>query len=357
MAQKFFRIPFASVGTKVTIPEATQSDGAVSYEQGYGDKYSLPTTDPDTKKIERSKMNYLFSVIMENIRILQIRGTPDWIAAADNNGVDFPYEINAIVRYNDVVYRSLTNSNTALPTDPAYWVAFGSTSAPTSGGTGITTYTLGDILYASATNVLSKLAGNTVASKRWLRQTGTGSASAAPVWDQPAFSDLSGGVSSAQGGAGTINGIIKANGAGVTSQAVAGTDYVVPGNAVGSGLLVKESMMIAVSDQTSNLTAGAGKLTFRMPYNFTLTELPRASVKTASTGSTIIVDINENGASIFSTRLSIDISEKSSVTAAVPAVLSDTTLSSDSEITIDIDQVGSLVPGVGLVIYLIGRQS
>ncbi len=50
------------------------------------------------------------------------------------------------------------------------------------GGTNQTTYALGDMLYASATNTLSKLAGNTSATLKVMTQTGTGSASAAPAW-------------------------------------------------------------------------------------------------------------------------------------------------------------------------------
>jgi hypothetical protein len=42
---------------------------------------------------------------------------------------------------------------------------------------------LGDLVYGSAANVISKLAGSIVAAKRWLRQTGTGAVSSAPVWD------------------------------------------------------------------------------------------------------------------------------------------------------------------------------
>lgn len=53
---------------------------------------------------------------------------------------------------------------------------------PTYGGTGQLTYTLGDTLYASAANTLSKLAGNTSATKNLLCQTGNGSVSAAPSW-------------------------------------------------------------------------------------------------------------------------------------------------------------------------------
>lgn len=52
----------------------------------------------------------------------------------------------------------------------------------TQGGTNITSYALGDTLYASASNVLSKLAGNTTTTQKFLTQTGTGSASAAPIW-------------------------------------------------------------------------------------------------------------------------------------------------------------------------------
>lgn len=50
------------------------------------------------------------------------------------------------------------------------------------GGTNITTYALGDILYASATDTLAKLAGNTTVTKKFLMQVGDGVNSAAPTW-------------------------------------------------------------------------------------------------------------------------------------------------------------------------------
>lgn len=59
------------------------------------------------------------------------------------------------------------------------------TVTETHGGTNQSTYTLGDTLYASATNTLSKLAGNTTTTKKVLRQVGDGSASAAPAWEAP----------------------------------------------------------------------------------------------------------------------------------------------------------------------------
>jgi hypothetical protein len=113
---------------------------------------------------------------------------------------------------------------------------------------------------------------------------------------------------------------------------------------------------IAVSDESTALTTGTAKVTFRMPYAMTLTDV-RASVATAPVGSTIEVDINEGGVSVLSTVLSIDASEKTSETAATPAVISDSALADDAEITIDIDQVGSSTAGAGLKIWLIGTRA
>ena len=60
------------------------------------------------------------------------------------------------------------------------------------GGTNQTTYTLGDILYSSASNTLSKLSGNTTSTKQYLSQTGTGTVSAAPAWATISGSDITG---------------------------------------------------------------------------------------------------------------------------------------------------------------------
>lgn len=114
-------------------------------------------------------------------------------------------------------------------------------------------------------------------------------------------------------------------------------------------------LVMAASDETTDLTTGTAKLTFRMPHAMTLTDV-RASVNTAPVGSTIIVDINEGGSTILSTKLSIDASEKTSTTAATPAVISDTALADDAEVTIDIDQIGSSTAGKGLKVALIGYR-
>ena len=106
------------------------------------------------------------------------------------------------------------------------------------------------------------------------------------------------------------------------------------------------AFIVAISDETTDLTTGTAKVTFRMPFAMTLTEV-RASLTTASTGAVSTFDINENGSTILSTKLTIDTTEKTSTTATTPAVISDSALGDDNEITIDIDQVGSTVPGAG----------
>lgn len=58
------------------------------------------------------------------------------------------------------------------------------------GGTGKSSYVLGDILYASGTSALSTLAGNTSTIIRFLRQVGNGTVSAAPSWAILNISDI-----------------------------------------------------------------------------------------------------------------------------------------------------------------------
>lgn len=117
-----------------------------------------------------------------------------------------------------------------------------------------------------------------------------------------------------------------------------------------------QAIPIACSDESTAITAGAGKVTFRMPFAFTLSAV-RASLTTAQTGGSILtVDINEDGTSILSTKLTIDNGEKTSTSATTAAVISDANLGDDSEITIDIDQIGDGT-AKGLKVYLIGVRT
>lgn len=114
---------------------------------------------------------------------------------------------------------------------------------------------------------------------------------------------------------------------------------------------IKYILIIAVSDETTPITTGTGKVAVRLPAAMTLSEI-RGSLTTASSSGVVQVDVNENGTTVFATELTIDASEKTSETAATPSVLSDTALAEDSEITVDIVSAGT--NAAGLKVTLIG---
>ena len=116
-----------------------------------------------------------------------------------------------------------------------------------------------------------------------------------------------------------------------------------------------QSFITACSDETTDLTTGT-KSTWRTPYAFTISGV-RASLTTAATGAIFVVDINQNGVSILSTKLTIDISETTSTTAATPPVILTSALTDDSIITIDIDTIGSTNSGQGLKVTIIGNET
>jgi hypothetical protein len=117
--------------------------------------------------------------------------------------------------------------------------------------------------------------------------------------------------------------------------------------------LKQEVIEVAASDETTALTTGTAKLTFRMPFALTLTAV-RSSLTTVSSSGLVTVDIKESGTTILSTALSIDATEKTSTTAATPAVISDAALADDAEITIDITAAGT--GAKGLKVTLIGTR-
>lgn len=125
---------------------------------------------------------------------------------------------------------------------------------------------------------------------------------------------------------------------------------------LGSGNLALEDVIIvALSDETTALTTGTAKATFRMPYACKLTTtLPRASVNTVSSSGIVTVDINKNGTSILTNKLTIDANEKTSVTAAIATTLvsTPTTFASDDEITMDIDVAGTGAKGLKVALYV-----
>jgi hypothetical protein len=137
-------------------------------------------------------------------QVISLTGT----VAATNGGTG----VNTVAT-GDLLYGSATNTWSKLPAGAAYrslvmnaggtnveWnaVALNQSGAvsgalpATNGGTGQTSYATGDILYSNTANALAKLSGNTTTTKKFLGQTGTGTVSQAPVWEQPAASDITG---------------------------------------------------------------------------------------------------------------------------------------------------------------------
>ena len=119
----------------------------------------------------------------------------------------------------------------------------------------------------------------------------------------------------------------------------------------GRGSDVLETAIIACSDETSAITTGTAKVTFRMPWAATLVAV-KAGLTTAPTGAAFIADINKGGTTVLSTKLSVDAGEKTSYTAATPAVISVSAFAIDDEVTIDFDQVGSTIAGAGVKLTL-----
>lgn len=121
------------------------------------------------------------------------------------------------------------------------------------------------------------------------------------------------------------------------------------------GEIAKQSevLLFALSDEATAITTGT-KVTARIPFNFTITEV-RASVTTASSSGNPTVDVKKNGTSIFSTLLSIDATEKTSKTAATAAVLSTTSLTDDDELAFSVTTAGTGT--TGLKVTIIGTRA
>jgi hypothetical protein len=122
---------------------------------------------------------------------------------------------------------------------------------------------LGDLVAGNATPLWSRLAGNTTTTRKFLRQIGTGTASALPVWDTLVAGDLpahnhvaseitTGVLALARGGTGAD---LSGTGPGFLKQAAAGAVVTVAALAAGD-LPAHSHTSSQISDATANPTAG-----------------------------------------------------------------------------------------------------
>lgn len=118
-----------------------------------------------------------------------------------------------------------------------------------------------------------------------------------------------------------------------------------------SALFNTEAYTFSIS---GNVAVGAGVSRIYMEGNY-LVETVRASVNTAPTGATILVDVNKNGTTIYTTQSARPTIATSGFTAlgGTPAV---TAFASGDYMTVDVDQVGSTIPGANLTVNIRMRR-
>lgn len=128
----------------------------------------------------------------------------------------------------------------------------------------------------------------------------------------------------------------------------------------GTELRVLELWGGAVSDETTAITTGTGKLSFSIPYNFAVVGV-YATLNTASSSGTPTFDINEGGTTILSTKIVIDANELTGGssgyqgTAAGAAVISDAAIAAFAQVTVDIDTAGTGAKGAK--VFIVGYRT
>lgn len=126
----------------------------------------------------------------------------------------------------------------------------------------------------------------------------------------------------------------------------------------GTGIVKGElhTATFVLKDKDTSLTTGTSiGGDFRIPGNRAITvKKVGAYVDTAAaTGSNkLTIDINEAGTSILSTKITLDVGEKTSETATTAPVISDASIAANAILTFDIDQVNETTPAKGLKVYI-----
>jgi hypothetical protein len=108
---------------------------------------------------------------------------------------------------------------------------------------------------------------------------------------------------------------------------------------------------VAVFEQPGTLTVVPGQGRYLLRKSGSIVGVD-ATVSTAPTGSSLIVDVNKNGTTIFTTqanRCAVAAGSNANVSTAIPDV---TAFSARDYLTVDIDQVGSTVAGADLVVQV-----
>jgi hypothetical protein len=123
-----------------------------------------------------------------------------------------------------------------------------------------------------------------------------------------------------------------------------------------------ETIAVVCSDRTTPIVAANGVASYVLPWTFDLYEV-QAQLLGAAASGTFTVDVNDDGTSLLSTKVTIDAGETSSQTAAVGfALVAATattarakaiTIAKGSKVSIDVDD-DAAGDALGLIVTLIG---
>lgn len=110
-----------------------------------------------------------------------------------------------------------------------------------------------------------------------------------------------------------------------------------------------EYLLVACSPEFCDILVLPEAITFRSPFECTLTNI-RASVTEEPTGDDIVIQVFVDGNAVYSTLLTIDDGDKTSVgSSTTPVFITPNLLiNDDDEIKVEVIQVGSTQPGQGL---------
>ena len=133
----------------------------------------------------------------------------------------------------------------------------------------------------------------------------------------------------------------------------------VAGSAEWANYLTKtyECIIVPIVGENDTLLV-AGQIHWRMPYAMTITDV-RISTTVAPANQAIIIDVGDDGVSIFTTKPQIDVGDLSSTLSGTPAVISNSSVADDSSMAITVSQTGTPTEFAGTAVkaYILGYRT
>jgi len=121
-----------------------------------------------------------------------------------------------------------------------------------------------------------------------------------------------------------------------------------------------ETIPIALGDESTVLSTASTSVpvvTYNIPYGFEVTNVI-ISATIAGTGVNLVtVDVHDDGTTIFSTKVTLDATEKTSATSSTQPVINSGTIVANSLIEIFVDVVDTDNVCAGLKVWLVGYQT